>query len=83
MYQKEVFIPSNDVDELNIFQEHIFYAFSFQLLAKFPVIQHVLFGSILEFKKITPGTILSTARLGMLPPRRTTATTPTAPKLSL
>lgn len=44
--------------------------FSFQLLAKFPVIQHVLFGSILEFKKIAPGTILPTARLGMLPPRR-------------
>lgn len=34
----------------------------------FPVVQHVLFGSILEFKKIAPGTILPTARLGMLPP---------------
>lgn len=41
-----------------------------QLLAMFPVVQHVLFGSILEFKKIEPGTILPTARLGMLPPRR-------------
>lgn len=36
----------------------------------FPVVQHVLFGSILEFKKIAPGTILPTAKLGMLPPRR-------------
>lgn len=44
--------------------------FSLQLLAKFPVIQHVLFGSILEFKRISPGTILPTVRLGMLPPRR-------------
>lgn len=49
-----------------------------QLLAKFPVIQHVLFGSILEFKKIAPGTILPTARLGMLPPRRIPTASPSA-----
>ncbi|XP_031624658.1 serine/threonine-protein phosphatase 2A activator [Contarinia nasturtii] len=53
-----------------------------ELLAKFPVIQHVLFGSILEFKRIKEGTILPTARLGMLPPRRAPAppsSTSTAP----
>lgn len=57
--------------------------FPLQLLAKFPVIQHVLFGSILEFKRISPGTILPTVRLGMLPPRRipaaTSASATTAP----
>lgn len=45
----------------------------------FPVIQHVLFGSILEFKKIAPGTILPTARLGMLPPRKVPTAGPAPP----
>lgn len=39
-----------------------------ELLAKFPVIQHVLFGSLLEFKPVPVGTLLSVPRLGMLPP---------------
>lgn len=80
MFQKEVF-NNNLLTWMSEFFECISCLSLFQLLAKFPVIQHVMFGSILEFKKITPGTILSTARLGMLPPRRTTLTA-VAPKLS-
>lgn len=44
--------------------------FNLQMLAKFPVIQHVLFGSLLEFKPVKPGSFVQPARLGMLPPRR-------------
>lgn len=63
-----------------LFANKIF-SYVFQLLAMFPVVQHVLFGSILEFKKIAPGTILPTARLGMLPPRRV-PTAGTAPSIA-
>lgn len=39
-----------------------------ELLAKFPVVQHVLFGSLMSFAPVKDGSQLSTARLGMLPP---------------
>lgn len=50
-----------------------------EVLAKFPVIQHVFFGSLMSFKQVKPGSVLSTPRLGhmaapshartMLPPK--------------
>lgn len=41
-----------------------------ELLAKFPVIQHVLFGTLMEMRPVAPGTVLAGPRLGMLPPVR-------------
>uniref|UniRef100_A0A182U6J3 Serine/threonine-protein phosphatase 2A activator n=1 Tax=Anopheles melas TaxID=34690 RepID=A0A182U6J3_9DIPT len=38
-----------------------------EVLSKFPVIQHVYFGSILTLKTVKPGTMLPSPRLGMLP----------------
>lgn len=78
MYQKEVRPQTNYVFEMNKCSNFNF-DFHFQLLAKFPVIQHVLFGSLLEFKKVAPGTLLPQCRLGMLPPRRMPTTSPHAP----
>lgn len=47
-----------------------------EVLSKFPVIQHVFFGSLMSFKQTKAGTVLSTPRLGrpmpggaMMPPR--------------
>lgn len=39
-----------------------------ELLSKFPVIQHVLFGSLMNLTKVKDGSQLPSARLGMLPP---------------
>lgn len=39
-----------------------------ELLGKFPVAQHVMFGSLLTLKPVKPRTLLPNARLGMLPP---------------
>ncbi|XP_055711585.1 serine/threonine-protein phosphatase 2A activator isoform X1 [Phlebotomus papatasi] len=39
-----------------------------EVLAKFPVIQHVVFGSLMSFKPVKPGTVLSSVRLGFVPP---------------
>ena len=39
-----------------------------EVLSKFPVIQHVLFGSIFSLNPVKPGTRLPQARLGMPPP---------------
>lgn len=39
-----------------------------EILSKFPVIQHVHFGSLMVFKPVKPGTTLFNVRLGMLPP---------------
>ncbi|GAB0087300.1 Serine/threonine-protein phosphatase 2A activator [Sergentomyia squamirostris] len=36
-----------------------------EVLSKFPVIQHVVFGSLMSFKPVKPGTMLSSVRLGM------------------
>lgn len=47
-----------------------------QLLGKFPVVQHVLFGSIMEFKTVKPGTQLPVVRLGMMPPKPLATTVP-------
>lgn len=38
-----------------------------EVLSKFPVIQHVLFGSILTLNPVKPGTRVPQARLGMGP----------------
>ncbi|XP_059618891.1 serine/threonine-protein phosphatase 2A activator [Phlebotomus argentipes] len=38
-----------------------------EVLAKFPVIQHVVFGSLMAFKPVKPGTLLSSVRLGFIP----------------
>ncbi|CAD7079684.1 unnamed protein product [Hermetia illucens] len=38
-----------------------------EILSKFPVVQHILFGSLMTFKPVKPGTVLSSVRLGMLP----------------
>lgn len=38
-----------------------------EVLSKFPVIQHVLLGSIFTLKPVKPGTRLPVARLGMGP----------------
>lgn len=39
-----------------------------EVLSKFPVIQHVLFGSIFTLTPVKPGVRLPQARLGMAPP---------------
>lgn len=39
-----------------------------ELLGKFPVVQHILFGSLMQFKPVPPGKQLPSARLGMLAP---------------
>lgn len=39
-----------------------------EVLSKFPVIQHVLFGSVFTLNPVKPGTRLPQARLGMGPP---------------
>ena len=41
--------------------------FQKELLSKFPIIQHVFFGSILTLTPVKPGTALPQPRLGMLP----------------
>ncbi|XP_055680579.1 serine/threonine-protein phosphatase 2A activator [Lutzomyia longipalpis] len=38
-----------------------------EVLAKFPVIQHVVFGTLMAFKPVKPGTLLSSVRLGFVP----------------
>ncbi|XP_058059342.1 serine/threonine-protein phosphatase 2A activator-like [Anopheles bellator] len=38
-----------------------------EVLSKFPVIQHVFFGSILTLDPVKPGTVLPNPRLGMIP----------------
>lgn len=51
-----------------------------EVLSKFPVIQHVYFGSLMSFRQTKAGTVLSTPRLGrppmpggaMMPPRTIT-----------
>lgn len=44
-----------------------------EVLSKFPVIQHVFFGSLMSFKQTAAGSVLSTPRLGrpIAPPTRT------------
>ncbi|XP_073824945.1 phosphotyrosyl phosphatase activator [Musca autumnalis] len=39
-----------------------------EILSKFPIIQHVLFGSLMSFNPVKPGTMISSARLGFIPP---------------
>ncbi|ALC39244.1 Ptpa [Drosophila busckii] len=39
-----------------------------EILAKFPVIQHVYFGELMSFEPVAPGTALSNARLGNVAP---------------
>lgn len=39
-----------------------------EVLSKWPVIQHVLFGTLMPFDPVKPGTQLTTSRLGMRPP---------------
>ncbi|KFB40970.1 AGAP008652-PA-like protein [Anopheles sinensis] len=48
-----------------------------EVLSKFPVIQHVYFGSILTLQPVKPGTVLPNPRLGMIP--RQPANVPAAP----
>ncbi|XP_053672283.1 serine/threonine-protein phosphatase 2A activator [Anopheles nili] len=38
-----------------------------EVLSKFPVMQHVYFGSVLTLKTVKPGTVLPSPRLGMIP----------------
>lgn len=40
----------------------------FQILSKFPVIQHVYFGELMSFETVAAGTTLSNARLGNVAP---------------
>lgn len=47
-----------------------------EVLSKFPVIQHVLFGSIFTLNPVKPGTRLPQARLGMGPPLSTPTSMP-------
>lgn len=50
-----------------------------ELLAKYPVIQHVMFGSLMEFRPMPIGTVVPGPRLGMPPPSRVPfAAAPTA-----
>uniref|UniRef100_A0A2M4AUR4 Serine/threonine-protein phosphatase 2A activator n=1 Tax=Anopheles triannulatus TaxID=58253 RepID=A0A2M4AUR4_9DIPT len=49
-----------------------------EVLSKFPVIQHVFFGSILTLTPVKPGTPLPCPRLGMIP-RQTPAAVPPVP----
>lgn len=37
-----------------------------EVLAKFPVIQHVFFGSLMSFSPVKPGTVVSVPRLGFM-----------------
>uniref|UniRef100_A0A182NGQ9 Serine/threonine-protein phosphatase 2A activator n=1 Tax=Anopheles dirus TaxID=7168 RepID=A0A182NGQ9_9DIPT len=50
-----------------------------EVLSKFPVIQHVYFGSILTLKTIKPGTMLPSPRLGMIPRQAPSAPAVPAP----
>lgn len=53
-----------------------------EVLSKFPVIQHVYFGSLMSFKQSAPGSVLSTPRLGRPPgPPRPAMTTMLPPKI--
>uniref|UniRef100_A0A182MAC3 Serine/threonine-protein phosphatase 2A activator n=1 Tax=Anopheles culicifacies TaxID=139723 RepID=A0A182MAC3_9DIPT len=47
-----------------------------EVLSKFPVIQHVYFGSILTLKTVKPGTMLPNPRLGMIPRQHAAAPAP-------
>uniref|UniRef100_A0A182P1M0 Serine/threonine-protein phosphatase 2A activator n=1 Tax=Anopheles epiroticus TaxID=199890 RepID=A0A182P1M0_9DIPT len=50
-----------------------------EVLSKFPVIQHVYFGSILTLKTVKPGTMLPSPRLGMLPRQQQRPAGPAVP----
>ncbi|KAH8267523.1 hypothetical protein KR018_012481, partial [Drosophila ironensis] len=39
-----------------------------EILSKFPVIQHVYFGELMSFESVSPGTTISSARLGNVAP---------------
>lgn len=52
-----------------------------EVLSKFPVIQHVFFGSILTLEFVKPGTALPNPRLGMIP-RAPMAAPPAPPKFA-
>lgn len=47
-----------------------------EVLSKFPVIQHVYFGSLMSFKQTAAGTVLSAPRLGRQPPSTSRAMLP-------
>lgn len=68
MYQKEV---RRFAFSLRFFHSIISMSLSYirtQLLGKFPVVQHIVFGSLMQFKSVPPGKQLPSARLGMLAP---------------
>ncbi|XP_075151795.1 phosphotyrosyl phosphatase activator isoform X2 [Haematobia irritans] len=44
-----------------------------EILSKFPIIQHVLFGSLMSFTTVKPGTTIPSARLGFLQPAQPSA----------
>ncbi|XP_055589721.1 uncharacterized protein LOC129741930 [Uranotaenia lowii] len=50
-----------------------------EVLSKFPVIQHVYFGSILTLNLVKPGTLTPSPRLGMIPRQQQTVAAPPAP----
>lgn len=43
-------------------------ALLFQILSKFPIIQHVYFGNLMSFNSVKPGSTIPSARLGFLVP---------------
>lgn len=63
MYQKEV---SRTVCGLEVYTTRLL--LPFQILSKFPVIQHVYFGELMSFETVAAGTTLSNARLGHVAP---------------
>lgn len=46
--------------------------FLFQILSKFPIIQHVYFGNLMSFESVKHGTSICSARLGFLHPATVT-----------
>lgn len=46
-----------------------------EILSKFPIIQHVYFGSLMSYNSVKPGSTISSARLGFLQPKAVSETT--------